>query len=305
MKIDEAIVHFEEYLRVIRRYSPATLSTYDTVLVDFAKFMAHNGITTIEAVDSLMIREWQIQHAEQGEAATTINKRISTLRSLFKYLRREGVVKNDVMAKVTTPKKPQSLPIFFREKEVEHLYNDGLFPDDFEGERDKLLLRVLYETGIRRSEAIGLTESSIDLNSKNLKVLGKRNKERVIPIENELVEAIRRYLLMRETIADRDEALFISANGKAISCSKLYTIVKKYMGSLSNAERISPHVFRHTFATHMLNQGANIDAIKELLGHSSLNATEIYTHVTREQLKDVYRHAHPRSTKKKDTLRNP
>ena len=196
--------------------------------------------------------------------------------------------------------KPKKLPIFFREAEVAHIYDAGLYPDTFEGERDKLLLRILYETGIRRAEVVGLTESSVDLSAQTIKVLGKRNKERVIPIEFELSHTIANYLTLKHQMSTYDEALLVDAKGRALKYSHVHTIVKRYMSVLSNADRISTHVFRHTFATHMLKEGANIDAIKELLGHSSLDATEVYAHVTLEHLKDTYRHAHPRARKKEN-----
>ena len=299
MKLRRAIEAYLEHLATEQRRSPNTIITYRTVLEDFANYLEAQDIHSVSEITSNEIRDWQASHAEAGDAANTILKRLTTLRSWFTYMRRQKWVKKDVMAKVSKPKRPHPLPIFFREKEVEKIYNAGLFPDDFEGERDKLLLRILYETGIRRSETIGLTEASIDLRNLSIKVLGKRNKERVIPIENELAQSIQVYLEHKHLLPQYDQQLFVNAKGEAINSHKVYAIVRKYMSAISNADRISPHIFRHTFATHMLNEGANINAIKELLGHASLTATEIYTHVTREHLKDVYKHAHPRVIHKK------
>lgn len=292
-----AIENFLAYLSTELRRSPNTIGTYDTVLQDFAKFLQNHDINNVDEITSYDIREWQSQHMENGEAATTTIKRITTLRSWFTYLRRMKLVDADVMAKIATPRKPHNLPIFFREKDVEKIYNADIFPNTFEGERDKLMLRMLYETGMRRSELVGLTEASIDLSGLTIKVLGKGNKERSIPIEDELSAAIQHYLRLKHTLKSYDEHLFVNGKGKGINTSMVYYIVRRYMSALSDADRISPHVFRHTFATEMLNEGANIDAIKELLGHSSLNATVIYTHVTREHLKEVYKHAHPRAKK--------
>ena len=202
------------------------------------------------------------------------------------------------MAKVTPPKRPKRLPVFFRKNEVEHLYDEGLFPDDFKGRRDSLILRMLYETGMRRSELTGLREASVDLNALTVKVLGKRNKERLIPIENELAHNISDYLALKQQTVGDNEWLFVTPAGKPVSAQQVYDTVKHYMSLLSSADRISPHVFRHSFATHMLNEGANIEAIKELLGHADLATTEVYTHVTREHLRDQYLHAHPRGNKK-------
>lgn len=303
MKTEEAIARYLSYLQNEKRRSRLTVETYRTVLDDFMGHLDKAEIYDIEEITTRDIREWQMQHSERGEAASTIAKRLSALRSWFSYLRRAKIYSHDIMAKITSPKRPQTLPVFFKEKEVERIYDADIFGDDFEGERDKLMLRMLYETGVRRSELVGLTEKSVDLSGKSIKVLGKRNKERVIPIENELVQNIERYLALKKQIESCDEALFVSKKGKAIGSNKVYTTVKRYMTPLTNADRISPHVFRHTFATHILNEGADINAIKELLGHSSLNATEIYTHVTREHLKEAYKHAHPRATNKDKTER--
>ena len=213
---------------------------------------------------------------------------------------------SDVMAKVAPPKRPQRLPVYFRQQEVERIYDDG-FPDTFDGQTERLVLRMLYETGMRRSELASLTVGSVDLGALYIKVRGKRNKERLIPIENELANNISRYLALREqTLAqlqDRQPAaatdrLLINGRGKPISDNRIYHIVEHYMRPLSTADRTSPHVFRHTFATHMLSEGAEIEAIRQLLGHSSLSSTEIYTHVSREYLKETYKHAHPRAHKK-------
>ena len=197
--------------------------------------------------------------------------------------------------------------MFFREKEAEQIYN-AEFPDTFEGQTERLVLRMLYETGMRRSELAMLTVGSVDLHALNIKVRGKRNKERIIPIENELANNISRYLALREETLRKQKALrpdmemterlLINSKGRPISDNAVYQIVERYMRPISTADRTSPHVFRHTFATHMLSEGANIDAIKELLGHSSLSSTEIYTHVSREYLKETYKHAHPRANKK-------
>ena len=294
VKVRNAIDAYLEHLATEQRRSPNTIVTYRTVFDDFAHFLEEQDVADIEDITSRDVRDWQALHTENGDAPNTILKRLTSLRSWFTYMRRQKWIETDVMAKISNPKRQHSLPIFFREKEVEKIYNADLFPGDLEGERDKLLLRILYETGIRRSEALGLTEASIDLGKLSIKVRGKRNKERIIPIEEELAQGIRTYLERKHQLPEYDPQLFVNADGKAISYSKVYAIVKKYMTLLSNADRISPHIFRHTFATQMLNEGASISAVKELLGHESITTTEVYTHVTREYLKDVYKHAHPR-----------
>lgn len=295
MKVEDSIALFLDYIATERRLSALTVRTYHDALMEFHKYLGNNHIELIEEIDSKAVREWQATLMEAGIVPRTVMKKISALKSWHKFLRKQGLAKGDIFAKVSTMKIDKKLPVFYKENEVSKLYNSETFPDTFEGERDKLLLRMLYETGMRRAEIAGLTEHNIDLSAMTIKVLGKRNKQRIIPIENELGQNIERYLALKKEISPDNESLFVTPKGKSLSTAQIYAIVKKYMSALSNADKISPHVFRHTFATGMLNEGANIDAVKELLGHSSLAATEIYTHVTREHLKDAYKHAHPRA----------
>lgn len=276
-----------------------TVRNYIDDLNDFAEWLRRQDIEELQDVTSREVREWQMEHMERGEAPGTVKRRLSSLSSFFRYLRRHGFFDTDIMARVSAPRQPKRLPVFFKEKELEHLYDEGLFADDFMGQRDKLMLRMLYETGMRRSELAGLRETSVDISSLTIKVLGKRNKERIIPIESELAHNINQYLALKEQEMGPNEWLFVRKNGRPINSNDVYITVKKYMTTLSNADRISPHVFRHSFATHILNDGGNIQAIKELLGHADLATTEVYTHVTREHLKEVYKHAHPRAVKHK------
>ena len=271
-----------------------TVRNYIDDLEDFDAWLRRQDIEVLDDVTAREVRGWQMEHMERGEKAGTVKRRLSSLSSFFRYLRRHGLFEADIMAKVSAPKQPKRLPVFFKEKETEHLYDEGLFPDTFMGQRDKLMLRMLYETGMRRSELAGLTVSAVDFSSLTIKVLGKRNKERIIPIENELAHNIKEYLALKEQEKGPSEWLFVGARGRQITPQDVYLTVKKYMTALSDADRISPHVFRHSFATHILNEGGNIEAIKELLGHADLATTEVYTHVTREHLKEVYKHAHPR-----------
>ena len=274
-----------------------TVRNYIDDLEDFDAWLRSQDIEVLEDVTAREVRGWQMEHMERGEKAGTVKRRLSSLSSFFRYLRRHGLFEADIMAKVSAPKQPKRLPVFFKEKETEHLYDEGLFPDTFMGQRDKLMLRMLYETGMRRSELAGLKTASVDFSSLTIKVLGKRNKERLIPIENELAHNIKEYLALKEQEKGPSEWLFVGARGRQITPQDVYLTVKKYMTALSDADRISPHVFRHSFATHILNEGGNIEAIKELLGHADLATTEVYTHVTREHLKEVYKHAHPRGKK--------
>lgn len=307
VKIDEAIQRFTDYVSSERRLAEGTVRYYISEVERFGRYLYSQDIHLIEEISAQDVRSWQMSLMEEGEAAGTVTKQIAALRAWFKFLRKKGYTDTDIMVKITPPKRAKRLPIFFREDEVEQIYDD-IYPNDYDGELDKLVLRMLYETGMRRSELANVTLGNINLDELTIKVRGKRNKERIIPIEDELAHNISRFIALRNTMVEKLKAkkptvantdrLLVNSKGRVVSDGMIYLIVEKYMAPRSNAERTSPHVFRHTFATHMLNEGANIDAIKELLGHSDLAATEVYTHVTREHLKDTYKHAHPRATKK-------
>lgn len=298
MKVEEAILRFTDHITTERRLAQGTVRYYENEVQDFGRYLSANLIDDINDISSHEVRNWQMQLLEQGIAPSTVARNLSALRAWFSYLRRQGWMHRDVMAKVRPPKQPQRLPIFFREGEAEHIYDD-IFPHTFDGELHKLVLRMLYETGMRRSELAGLTLNRIDLSSRTIKVLGKRNKERIVPIEGELAAQIQHYLSLRQAVAESNpeagDRLLLNHRGHPVSDGMIYLIVEQYMRPLSSAERTSPHIFRHTFATHLLEEGANIDAIKELLGHSNLGSTEIYTHVSRQHLKETYKHAHPRA----------
>jgi len=306
VKIEEAIQRFADHVTVERRLAAGTVKYYVGGVEDFARFLAEQEVTALDQIEPRHIREWQMELVASGHKPGTVTKLLTALRVWFRYLRREKYLDRDIMARITPPKGDKHLPVFFREQEVEHIYDD-IYPDTFDGQRDRLVLRMLYETGMRRSELADLPVKNIDTMNLSIKVHGKRNKERIIPIENELAHNISRYLALREqVVAEQREqhpeyeepcTLLVSSNGKAVNDAKIYRIVEHYMAILSNANRTSPHIFRHTFATHMLDEGANIDAIKDLLGHSSLDSTEVYTHVTRQHLKESYKHAHPRALK--------
>ena len=306
VKMEEAIQRFVDHITVERRLAEGTVKYYVEGVEGFAQFLASQGVTDLSQVESRHVREWQMSLFSSHHKPGTVAKLLTALRTWFRYLRREHYLDRDIMASITPPKKSKNLPVFFREQEAEHIYDD-IYPDTFDGHCHRLVLRLLYETGMRRSELANLLLGNIDTMNLTIKVLGKRNKERVIPIENELAHNITRYLALRNQIVaqqhesnpeyEEPRTLLVDGNGKAVNDAKIYRIVKHYMSILSNAERTSPHIFRHSFATHMLDEGANIDAIKSLLGHSSLNSTEIYTHVSRQHLKESYKHAHPRALK--------
>lgn len=301
VKIEEAIQRFADHITVERHLSPTTVRYYVREAADFAQYLASQEVTDIEKIEPYDVRDWLMVQMEKNSPAT-VKKKHAALSAWITYLRKNRYLARDIMASVSIPQQPTRQPIFFRESEVEHIYDD-IYPPTYEGALAKLVLRMLYETGMRRSELAGLTVEDVSLDKLSIKVLGKGNKMRIIPIENELAHNISQYLALRdEKMAEEKAAdsrrLLINSKGRPVSDSMIYSIVEQYMPTLSNADRVSPHVFRHTFATHMLNEGADINAVKELLGHSSLDSTEIYTHMSRERLKETYKHAHPRATKK-------
>ena len=301
VKIEEAIQRFADHITVERHLSPTTVRYYVREAADFAQYLASQEVTDIEKIESYDVRDWLMVQMEKNSPAT-VKKKLAALSAWITYLRKNKYLSRDIMAAISAPKTPERLPIFFRENEVEHIYDD-IYPHTYEGALAKLVLRMLYETGMRRSELASLTVQDVNLSKLTIKVLGKGSKERIIPIENELAHNISQYLALRdEKMAEEKAAdsrrLLINSKGRPVSDSKIYSIVEQYMPALSQADRVSPHVFRHTFATHILSEGADINAVKELLGHSSLDSTEIYTHVSREHLKETYKHAHPRATKK-------
>ena len=301
MKVGEAIACYHDYIAHERRLSLRTVEAYDAVLEELEAWLASQGVEEMELLTARDIRAWEMEHMGRGEATATVRQRLSAVSSWLRYLRRQGLYDRDLMAKVSVPKLPKHLPVFFRESETEHLYDAGLFGDDFFGQRDRLMLRMLYETGMRRSELVGLREGSVDVSGLSIKVRGKGAKERVIPIEIELAHNISEYIALKreqEGPTGGAEWLFVNRKGEQMSPESVYYVVKKYMRPLSDADRVSPHVFRHSFATHILSEGGDLVAVKELLGHENLATTEVYTHVTREHLKEVYRYAHPRGRKR-------
>jgi len=302
LKIEETIEAFVVYISTERRLAARTVTIYTDLLHRFAAFLEESGVAHVEDVGAREVRMWQMSVMDAGWAPATVKQGLAALSSWFRFMRRQGWITADVMAKVVPPKNPHHLPVFFREQEVEKIYTlkGELFTDDFVGVRDQLMLRVFYETGMRRAELCGLKDSSFDMTLMQVKVLGKRNKERFIPIEKDLAHNIYTYLALKNKIEGCSDAFFVTDKGLPMSDAQVYGVVKKYMTKLSSADRISPHVFRHTFATHLLNEGADLEAIRQLLGHANVGVTEIYTHVSKEHMKQQYRQAHPRAKRKKD-----
>jgi len=234
---------------------------------------------------------------DSGITPVTVHRKISCLRVFFKFLRKEGIIKSDPLEKVVLPKRKKTLPVFVEEGALDTLLDENNFGNDFAGLRNRLIIEMLYMTGMRRAELTGLRNRDIDFSGASIKVTGKRNKQRIIPVSGPLVSKIKEYMRSRIEVAgtDKDEWLFITEKGNKLYDKYVYNVVKGYLSMVTTIEKKSPHVLRHTFATHMLNRGADLNAIKEFLGHANLSATQVYTHNTFEKLKKIYKQAHPRA----------
>jgi len=289
---------FLQYLQNEKRYSPHTVRSYLNDLEQFYRFLISLGLPEDPvAVTSHDIRAWIVSMLDNNYSAISVHRKISCLRVFYRYLRKEGIVKNDPLEKVVLPKRKKTLPVFIEEEAINKLLDNFSFGDDFAGIRNRTIIELLYITGIRRAELIGLRDSDVDLTEGSLKVTGKRNKQRIIPIVNAFIKRLEEYLRVRnenvETISNG--WFFITDKGNKLYDKYVYNTVNSYLAMVTTIEKKSPHVLRHTFATHMLNRGADLNSIKELLGHANLSTTQIYTHNTFEKLKKVYKQAHPRA----------
>lgn len=288
---------FLDYLRFERNCSEKTIVSYG---IDLAKFEEYfKGVDEnldFTTVDADLVRGWVMSLMDGGYTSTSVNRKLSSLRSFYRFLLKKGVVKVDPLRKVIGPKNKKPLPAFLKESEMDRLLDDVPFKEDFTGCRDKMILEMFYATGVRLSELIGLNDADVDFSASLIKVTGKRNKQRLIPFGEELRQAMLAYLKVRdEVLPGKAEAFFVLENGKRMYAGKVYCLVKRNLSKVVSLKKRSPHVLRHTFATSMLNNEAELGAVKELLGHSSLTTTEIYTHTTFEELKKVYKQAHPRA----------
>ena len=288
---------FLKYLRFERNYSEKTIVSYRIDLEEFEDYLKKvDAEKNLVTADADLVRSWMVYLMEKGRSVATVNRKLSSLRSFYRFLLRRRVVDLDPMLKVVGPKKQKTLPSFLRVQEMDRLLDECSVNEGFEGVRDRLILEMFYATGIRLSELIGLSDADVDLSAKLLKVTGKRNKQRLIPFGEELWMDLLGYIKLRnETLPDRDDALFVRKDGKRMYPELVYKIVRRNLSKVATLKKRSPHVLRHTFATAMLNGSAELQAVKELLGHESLATTEIYTHTTFEELKKVYEQAHPRA----------
>lgn len=287
---------FLAYIEFEKRYSPHTVNAYRTDLDQFSSFMENTfQESSILDYDYGMIRAWFIELAQSGVTSRTINRKISTLRRFYQFCLKEGSVSSNPTSKVISPKISKRLPVFVDLTGMENLFNKVDFGEGFTGSRDRLIFEVFYATGMRLSELIGLATGDIDFINNTFRVYGKRNKQRIIPFSNGLARLLKSYLNERSEIKSDNSRIFITVKGKPLYQKMVYNIVRKHLGTATTIKKRSPHVLRHTFATHLLNNGADLNAVKEILGHASLSATQVYTHNTIEKLKNVYHQAHPRA----------
>lgn len=291
------IDRYLQYLQYERNFSSHTVLSYHTDLLQLCDFLQVAPANfNPGGVRSEEIQSWIVQMMDGGLTARTISRKISTMRSFWRYLLKYQFVENNPLIKLIVPKTKKPLPVFFNQKELQSVINNPYIPDDFQRVRDLLILETMYMTGIRLSELIGLKLGDIDYLKAELRVIGKRNKQRVLPLHPILVEKIRAYVKLKESrIPEKDSYLFVRESGLPLYPKLVYNRVKKLMSEVTGRSKRSPHVLRHSFATAMLNEGADINALKELLGHSSLAATQVYTHTGFGELYNIYKQAHPRA----------
>lgn len=288
---------FLSFLRFERNYSEKTVRSYGIDLEKFEEYL--KGVDEeldFTGVDADLVRGWVLRLMEQGYATTSVNRKLSSLRSFYQYLLRKRVIEKDPMATVKGPKNKKPLPVFVRDEEMSRLLDEQEWETGLEGLRNRLIVEMFYVTGMRLSELINLKDGDVDFSAQVMKVTGKRNKQRLIPFGEELKEDMNAYLDLRDKeISGSPEAFFVRKDGKSLYPRMVYLLVRQSLSKVVTLKKKSPHVLRHTFATSMLNNGAELSAVKELLGHESLTTTEVYTHTTFEELKKVYKQAHPRA----------
>lgn len=289
---------FLDYLRVERNYSLRTIQSYEDDLLQFEVYFTNlDAELTWTTVDVDVVRQWVTSLMDESYTATSVNRKLSALRSFYRFLLLRGLLKQSPVQNLKGPKKKKPLPAFVKERDMDRILDEKPEADDFIGVRDHLIVETFYLTGMRLSELIGLEDKDVDLEARILKVTGKRNKQRLIPFGEELCHDFAAYVRLRNAVVPvrSSEAFFVKPNGNRMTHSLVDSLVKKRLSEVVTLKKCSPHVLRHTFATSLLNHNANLEVVKELLGHESLRTTEIYTHTTFEELKQIYKQAHPRA----------
>lgn len=288
--------NFILYLTTEKRYSQHTIDAYERDLTQFINYSEVKKINEFNDLSSTFIRGWIVQLFENKKKAKSINRKLAALRTFYKWLRKEELVSINPMAKIQGPKNEKRLPAFAKESELQTEKLDELYADSLNGKRDKLIFELFYQTGIRLSELIDLKVQNIS--SESIKVIGKRNKERIIPISRDLYNQIQSYIRIKNQQFGESPFVFSLKFGKKMYPMLVYRIINQYLSIATNLDKTSPHVLRHTFATHMLNRGTGLETLKDLLGHANLSATQVYTHNSFAQLTSIYSQTHPRGGKK-------
>ncbi len=292
-----ALNNFLKFLEHQKRYAIPTLTAYRSDLNQFFQYLnTIYGAIPLQEIKALHVRSWIVE-LSQEHTAKTVSRKLSALKTFFKYLLKRDLIIHNPMLKITTPKVNSRVPVVVRKAELAQLFEQIPFTDDFAGQRDRLVLEIFYATGMRRAELIGLKISDIDFNNRQMRVLGKGNKERMLPFSKNLAKIIAQYIELRNNVFPESTAktLFLTNKGEPLYPKMVYNLVKRYLGMVTTVEKKSPHVLRHSFATHLSDNGADLNAIKELLGHANLSATQIYTHSSIEKLKKIYQQAHPKA----------
>jgi integrase/recombinase XerC len=303
LNFQERIIEFIGYLTVEKKYSSHSVNAYATDLQQFSDFCIRTfAINSVNDVSHMMIRSWIVSMMAEKINSSTVNRKISALRTFFKWILKKGYSGKNPMQKVTAPKKAKRLPVIVNDANIERLLEDNLTSageesDQYAEVRNKFIIEILYSTGIRRAELVGLDVKDINFARSEIRVLGKGNKERIIPMTNDLTDSVRYYLAIRNKhFPECHDALLLTEKGKRIYPRMVHSIVHFKLSGVTTLEKKSPHVLRHSFATHMLDRGAELNAIKELLGHANLAATQVYTHNSISKLKEAYSKAHPRTS---------
>jgi integrase/recombinase XerC len=291
---------FLDYLKFEKRYSPHTLSAYESDLEQFAAYLADQyEFNDLSKVEAIHIRSWMVHLIDNQITPRSINRKLSTLKSYFKFLLRRQLIESNPMAKIQSPKSGKRLPVFVSKPNLDRLFDDFKYPEGFTGIRDRMVLETFYTLGIRVSELVGLKITDFDWAARNVKIFGKGSKERLVPFGSRFEQSVKDYIIKRKDFFPDETGiqLFLNDKGKPVNSSFIYRVVNQYLSMVTTIEKKSPHVLRHSFATHLSDSGADLNAIKELLGHSSLAATQVYTHNSIEKLRRVYEQAHPKAGK--------